>query len=318
MDQLIVQVGEKSGRTSELVRSNGDLLRVGRGFTNDVVVSDLYVDPEQIVFSRSEDGWVVKVVGSTNPVLLNGGAIDRDGSRINSGDRITVGRTQLRVYSSDHMVEPTHQMVMSSWLGYGRAHPIFALFMMAFLLASVMFVSYQELSTELQWNQLFLEALYAGLMILVWSGIWALIGRLLRHQPNFTIQLGLTALITGVSTLVVPLGDYVEYAANSMVLGEIATWLIILLTTTALFRANLMFATNLKQYTRIAAIAAASILLVSFATKQFGKDEFDYQPEYSAVLKPPFTHLTPDRGVHEFEEEFRQKFGEVDQWTQEK
>ncbi len=318
MDQLIIQLGDKPGRMAEFARSSADVLKVGRGFTNDVVITDLYVDSEQIVFFHSADGWMVKVVGTTNPTLLNGDAIDREGSMIRSGDRVTVGRTQLRVYTGDHEVEPTHQMMLSSWLGYGRAHPLFASLMMVFALAAVLFISYQERSTKLVWNPLFLEALYAGLVILFWAGIWALVGRLLRHQPNFTAQLSLTALVTGVATLVTPIGGYVEYAANSLLLGDISTRLIMLLTMTAMFRANLMFATNLKRYTRIAFIASMGMLLISYATMKFGKDEFDYQPEYSAVLKPPFAHLSADREIQLFQDTFKLEFDEVDLLAKEK
>ncbi len=318
MDQLIIQVGDKPGRMAEFARSSADVLKVGRGFTNDVIIADLYVDSEQIVFFHSADGWMVKVVGTTNPTLLNGDAIDDAGSRISSGDRVTVGRTQLRIYTSDHEVEPTHQMMLSSWLGYGRAHPLFASLMMVFALAAVLFISYQERSTKLVWNPLFLEALYAGLVILFWAGIWALVGRLLRHQTNFTAQLGLTALVTGVATLVTPLGGYVEYAANSLLLGDISTRLIMLLTMTAMFRANLMFATNLKRYTRVAFIASLGMLLISYATMKFGKDEFDYQPEYSVVLKPPFAHLSADREMQLFQDTFKLEFDEVDLLAKEK
>jgi hypothetical protein len=293
-------------------------LKVGRGFTNDVIVADHYVDPEQIVFFLSDDGWMVKVVGTTNPTLLNGNDIAEAGSKISSGDRVTVGRTQLRVYTSDHAVEPTHQMMLSSWLGHGRAHPLFASLMMIFALAAVMFISYQEQSTELLWNRLFLEALYAGIVILVWASIWALIGRLLRHQPNFTAQLGFTALVTGVVALVTPLGGYMEYATNSLLMGEISSRLIMVLTMTAMFRANLMFATNLKRYTRIAFIASMGIMLISYATMKFGKDEFNYHPEYSAVLKPPFAHLSVDSDMQAFQDVFKQEFEEVDLMVKER
>jgi hypothetical protein len=283
-----------------------------------VIITDLYVDPEQVVFFRSQDGWMVKVVGKTNPTLLNGGDIEDAGSKISSGDRVTVGRTNLRVYASDHAVEPTHQMMLSSWLGHGRSHSLFASLMMVFALAAVMFISYQERTTKLDWNPLFLEALYAGLVVLFWAGIWALIGRLLRHQPNFTAQLGFTALVTGIVALVTPLGGYMEYAANSLLVGDISSRLIMLLTMTAMFRANLMFATNLKRYTRIAFIASMGILLISYATMKFGKDEFDYQPEYSAVLRPPFAHLSADSDVHDFQDAFKQGFDEVDLLAREK
>lgn len=312
MDQLIVQVGERLGRLAEFARSQGDVLKVGRSFVNDLVVTDLYVDPEQLVFYRSPAGWKVKVMDETNPALLNGGVIDKEGSLIRSGDRLTVGRTQLRVYASDHAVESTHKLIVSSWLGHGRSHPLFAFLMLLFAVSAVSFISYQEQSTELVWNVLLLAALYTGLAIVIWAGIWALVGRLLRHQPNFTAQLGLTALITGISTLATPLAGYVEYAANSLLLGEIAMWSILLVTWSALLRANLMFATNLKHYSLIAVFATSAILAISFSTLMFSKEEFNYTPDYSTVLKPPFAHLSANQDAKHFRDSFGQAFEKVD------
>jgi hypothetical protein len=60
------------------------------------------------------------------------------------------------------------------------------------------------------------------------------------------------------------------------------------------------------------------ILLISYATMKFGKDEFNYQPEYSAVLKPPFAHLSADSDMQLFQDAFKQEFEEVDLMAKEK
>ncbi len=317
MEQLIVQVGDKVGHMVEFARSDGGQLKVGRGFSNDLVLSDPYVDSEQVIFLRVEDGWMVKAIDTTNPALLNGVAIDSTGSRVNHGDRVKVGRTQLRVYASDYVVEPTRQLVTSSLFGFGNSPRIFASLMLLFALVVVLFIAYQGLSTEVEWNTLFLQALYSGVGILFWAGSWALIGRLLRHQPNFSAQLGFTALLSGIITLVTPLGEYVEYAVNSLLVGELVTWLILLLTITVLFSANLMFATNLKHYIRVATTLAAAMLLISYATAKFAEDEFSEDPAYSAVLKPPFAHLSGRREAGLFLDAFKQEFAEVDRLAKE-
>jgi hypothetical protein len=149
-------------------------------------------------------------------------------------------------------------------------------------------------------------------IILFWASAWALAGRLLRHQPNFTAQLGFTALITGCLSILLPLESYVEYAANSVLLGEITLWLIMLVILAVLFRANLSFATNLKHYTVIAFIAASALLLTFYTMLEFSEEAFSSEPEYTAVLKPPFAHLSGSRGVQEYRDGFDRLFDEVD------
>jgi pSer/pThr/pTyr-binding forkhead associated (FHA) protein len=297
---------------AELARSHGDALTVGRNYDNDVVITDPYVDPQQITFLRSAGEWQVRVIQETNPALVNGKPIGDDGAGISSGDRITIGRTQLRVYGSDHAVEPTRKMLLSSWFGRGRSHPLFALSMVVFACAVSMFAQYQELSTEVKWNEMFSVSLWLAVIILFWASAWALAGRLLRHQPNFTAQLGFTALITGFLSILLPLESYIEYAANSVLLGEVAMWLIMLVILAVLFRANLSFATNLKHYTVVAFIAASALLLTSYTMLEFSEEEFYTEPEYTAVLKPPFARLSGSRDVQEYRDTFDSLFDEAD------
>ena len=312
MDQLIIQVGDRVGRLAELTRSRGDTLTVGRNYDNDVVINDPYVDPEQIAFFRSSGKWSVRVIQETNPALINGNTIGADGTGISSGDRITIGRTQLRVYDSDHGVEPTRKMLVSSWFGHGRSHALFALSMVLFVCALEVFEQYQGLSSEVNWKELFSGALGVALVILFWASAWALAGRLLRHQPNFTAQLGFTALITGGLSILTPLASYVEYAANSLLLGEIALWLIMLVFLFVLLRVNLSFATNLKHSAVIAFITASAALLTSYALLEFNKEDFSTDPEYPSVLKPPFAHLSGNRSVQEYRDAFGGIFDEAD------
>lgn len=312
MDQLILQLGDRLGRMAELARSCGDTLTVGRSFSNDVVITDAYVDPEQLTFYRSGGVWKVKVMRPTNPALINGQAIDEHGTEVSSGDRITVGRTHLHIYDSDYAVEPTHKLLLSSRFGHGQSHPLFALLMVIFVCAVAVFADYQELTTEFKWKDMLSTALGMTLVILFWAGAWALTGRLLRHQTNFTAQLGFTSLVIAVFSILTPLAGYVEYAANSALLGEITLWLIILGFLAALFRANLSFATNLRHCTIVAVISAGAILFATFAMLEFNQEEFSTDPEFSTVLKPPFTHLSGNRDVAVYLDAFEAEFDAVD------
>ncbi len=297
---------------AELVRSHGDTLTVGRSFGNDVVIADPCVDPEQIAFFRTPGGWKVRVVQETNPAMVNGSVIGNEGADISSGDRITVGRTQLRVYGSDHEVGPTHRLLLSSWFGHGRSRPLFALLMVTLACAVAVIAQYQESYTEFEWKEMISASLGLALVILFWASAWALAGRLLRHQPNFTAQLGFTALVAACLSILFPVESYVEYAANSMLLGEITLWLIVLIVLGTLFRFNLSFATNLQHITAIAFIAASALLLSVYIMLEFSMEDFSTQPEYPAVLKPPFAHISGSRDAQAFRDAFARGFDRAD------
>ena len=67
---------------------------VGRSEENDIVIKNPNVSRHHARLSRSENGFVVEDLGSTNGTLLDGAPIDRE--RIESGDELTFGGISAR------------------------------------------------------------------------------------------------------------------------------------------------------------------------------------------------------------------------------
>jgi hypothetical protein len=67
---------------------------VGRTQENDIVINDPNVSRRHARISRSDNGFVVEDLGSTNGTLLDGAPIDRE--MIEGGDELTFGQTNAR------------------------------------------------------------------------------------------------------------------------------------------------------------------------------------------------------------------------------
>jgi hypothetical protein len=67
---------------------------VGRSEENDIVISDPNVSRRHARILRSDSGFVVEDLGSTNGTLLDGAPIDRE--RIEDGDELTFGQSVAR------------------------------------------------------------------------------------------------------------------------------------------------------------------------------------------------------------------------------
>jgi hypothetical protein len=67
---------------------------VGRSQENDLVINDPNVSRRHARISRSDGGFVVEDLGSTNGTLLDGAPIDRE--RIEGGDELTFGQSTAR------------------------------------------------------------------------------------------------------------------------------------------------------------------------------------------------------------------------------
>ena len=76
MDSLIIKTGVRHGRFAEIARSSGDTFTVGRGFGNDLVLTDPHVAPGLLKFVREGEFWKLILLDHTNPVMLNGVKIE--------------------------------------------------------------------------------------------------------------------------------------------------------------------------------------------------------------------------------------------------
>lgn len=313
MASLVIKINMRHGRLAEFVRTTGEKVSVGRGLANDIVLPDLYVAPDQIRLYRVESQWKIDVLDHTNPVLINGKPVTGDEEVVNSGDKITIGRTRLTVYTEDHPVEATHKLVLSNWMNRGMFRLILPVLTLAVVSLLSVFTEYQGLATTLKWGKLASNALIAIFVILCWAGLWALIGRLLRHQPQFLMQLLFSGLIASVLIIGSPISDYLEYAGNSVVLGNLFTWGFLLFICTALLKFNLAHASNLHNTTVIALVFSVCLLLFFFGVYSFNKDDFANYPQYSHVLKPPFAKLTRNQTINEYLQDYKMQFRDLDE-----
>ena len=89
MDTLVVQAGIRHGRAADLARSHDGKLSIGRGYGNDLVLTDLHVAPQQLAFYR--DGlqwqWDLQPFWRHLPGSRQLAEIYRDRDRFFSGNR---------------------------------------------------------------------------------------------------------------------------------------------------------------------------------------------------------------------------------------
>ncbi len=288
MDTLIIHSGLRQGRVAELTRSKGDRLSVGRGFGNDLVIADVHIAPQQLEFLREGDDWQLRVLDFTNPVQLNDRVVGEEPVTVRSGDRLTIGRTRLALYDAAHPVERTRKLMLSNWM---ERHAGSVIAPLLFLLGACLLdlcTSYFEASTELDWSEYVYGILFMGIVVVIWSGLWALAGRIIRHQAQFGLHL--VASSTAYMLLVVlTLGcTYLFYNLHNPLTEELQAWLVTFVALAAALRLNLLIATHVLQPLRVAVFFSALTVAVWYGLILFGEDdEFQFSPVYSSTLKPP-------------------------------
>jgi pSer/pThr/pTyr-binding forkhead associated (FHA) protein len=286
METLIVQIGLQRRRTLETARSVAGELRVGRAFDNDLIIGDPYVDPHQLRFYRDDDTWYVESPDRTNPVLVNGVAQLVNPMIIRAGDRLSIGRTQLRVISESEAVEPTRKLLLSSWLHQNRqGFALPALTLLAVVLLDAL-PDYQLSAIHLDWKPYAYGALISALAFLAWASAWAVLGRVLQHQHHFGAQLLVTALVSAICSVWLNVPEYLEFTTSNALFTDALSYGGVAVAFAILLKCNLFFATHIGNSTRVAMLVVSVIAGLLFTTVQYNRDSGKDRPEFSTVLRP--------------------------------
>ena len=308
MESLILHKGNR-GHIADIARCETSMT-IGRGFDNDVVLSDPYVAARQALVEAVDGRWMLKVLDHTNPVLINGELVD-DSAILHSGDKLTLGRTRLSVFNANQVPDKTRKLHVSGWLQRSARSQLspYIVLLIACLLAAV--EVYFEQLKGMDWKATGLTVSILVAVILVWSSLWALVGRVVTHHGHFNAQLLATSIIVGLTILLSPLIDYSGYASNSEFIGQSVDITINFFSFLLLLNFNLFFATNLTNNTSIAAVLALALVSVSYGLHELNQQEFSSEPEYMQSLKPPFARMRNDLNVDQFLDRAQERWSEL-------
>ncbi len=312
METLIVQLDSHHGRLNEFLKVEKENFSLGRALSNDLVLSDPYLSPQQLRFFKVEGHWQLEILDVTNPVRLNDQALGPSTSPIRSGDKLILGRTHLTLLSENHPIETTRTMVLSRWLPQAALRPIVPLAMLGLACLVGAFDQYLNATTPLQFSEFLSGGLVTILFALIWAGLWAFTGRMLHHQPQFFAQLYYSALIfTGLNLLDFTRG-YWEYLTNNELFENIIMTTALFVLVATLLKFNLSFATHIKRKwtTALSVSGFCTVMILSFM--YIDHKEFETTPKYSAALKPPPMKMVGSQTLDEYLQDFENQFAVVD------
>ena len=83
----------------------------------------------------------------------------------------------------------------SNWLAGKPVNPFLPVILLILACLFDFATTYFESSTSLKWEEVAVGELMAALLIVLWAGIWAIAGRIIRHQHQFGRQIIATLLI---------------------------------------------------------------------------------------------------------------------------
>lgn len=290
---MIIEKVNRAGAVLDHYQFNGQSIRIGRAYDNDLILHDPYVegshvvlvyDPEQDLFHYHDQN------------TLNGTQVIRDKSNerdaregiLYSGDSICIGKTLLKVRSRVH--EVPRALPISFWDKFLSLTGSWSVVVLASLLVVLLEVLHQYLSDPRiekingkifnSANELFIVGVYAA--------FWSMIARVQRHESRTLVHAGIGAwLLVALSaqTLLQPVLIYnFDLFSFQSVVNVIFSGVFIFLAGFA----SLYLATDLKLPKRLlfALIVPAGLLLTQMVN-YFQRPEFVPWPDYDHVIVSP-------------------------------
>lgn len=275
---------------------------VGRGFDNDVILNDPYVSPQHLRIEYDDKGFSVIDIDSENGFIVNGTQQHGSCIRIRSGDILCLGQTEVSVYVPEHPVASTVQLQkinpVFSWLS--RSSNILLIFFLA--LAFVLCWAYLEIWTEEIGQALVGAGAVTSVIIVLWSAIWSVTGRLARHKAHFSSHIAMACLYMIAGTLSWYVESYVDFLTNENWVSILTTYGINFILLTVLLIGSLTLVTRMNRRRRIvsAVFFSAGVISGVFAISLVSAKSFNQQPIYPSTLKPYLSQLVVADTVEEF------------------
>lgn len=271
--------------------------RIGRAYDNDVILDDPYVALHHAVLERAPTGGLEIVdAGSRNGLHRAGARARLDRAPVDPDARYIAGRTALRIRESSHVLPPELVDLREGW--WQQA----ALAVAAIVASAGMVLLYGWSTTYEQPDlaKLVLPIVTVLLALLLWSGAWTLVGRLLIGEWRLAAHITGGALIV-VGYFVAANWDYVAFALSapwlryveSGVLGAFVAWS---------FLRHFTLVT--RDPGRGVAVAAVVMAMVSIGSLELyaqveGADD-PARMTYLRAIKPPAVRLAQGREPEAF------------------
>lgn len=295
--ELVFRIIDQAGHRHELRRLGGPILRIGRAFDNDLVLTDPTVSPCHAVIEETPDGRVVmRDLDSLNGVYLGGRRRQRvtGETELVSGGVYQLGKSRVVVYSTDHPVPETVRIGGTDNAIELLDNPL--ILAGAVLLAAFIYGAEQWLNmfSGFEWRavaNVLLVVLGSSLAVAIF---WAVVGRVLRHESHFKKQFTVILFFLGAQFFLTGLYDILLFNTLDVFLSTAVLVVFQAALLGGLLWLNLYLATNQTpaQRARSAAIIAVLLVVLSLYSEVIFRPEFSETPDYVRVLEPPFLHFS--------------------------
>ena len=300
MARVIIEIAGGLRAQAQYHVFESDEVWVGRGMTNDLIVSDPHVSERHLRVARAGEELLVQDLGSLNGTYLPKMKRTVTEASIGSGDEVIIGTTKLRVFTDTHPVAPVRPLHLRHAAMDWLRRPVVAWSAAALFTGNSMLDGYLDSDSAITIVKLLPHAISALVLILFWSGIWSFVGRLTRHKIRFHVHLSLICVTLVLSDVLDVAVGSAEFYSNSQAVGTGLAYLGYGALFIGLLHLTLGSATSMRPRKRLLA-SGISVLLIIAAVAGLSAAYHDrLGPPFSKTFRPPLGSPPHGQSIEQF------------------
>ena len=289
MPALIIEESPRHGGPVRRHRLERLPATIGRSYGCDCIIDDPYVSALHLRIEEGENGWTAVDAGSENGTFLATGQRLEGPCLLVSGDRLCIGRTLLRFFASVHAVPPALPLPRRRSFARQAAGPLAALFTLLLASGVVLHVKYLDIVEKVRPVTLLTETLPTLMFPLIWAGVWAAAGFMIRRKPRFCRQLVAANLALILLQASATLSEYLDFFSGNVFLADSFRYAGMAVIGAIMLSVNILIASGRVTLRRSLVVSAVAVGFVGFQaiTALARVAENPVSPVYSRSLKPP-------------------------------
>lgn len=285
-------------------------ITLGRGYQSDIIISDPHVCAEHLNFNYDGEHWLVSDANTINGSFLENNKQVIKQHKVQSGDVITLGKSQIRVLFPNHHIEESITFSPFENLINIARHPATIAFSIVLFAFVTGFTFYLNNGKEVTFTQLLVPAISMTLMFALWPAAISVVSHLTKHDARITSQLGISFIFFNLMWISDIIERFVQFNVSSQ---WPFIWLVAVVPlglAFGLFWFNCSIGFHTSERRRLAVSIGLIIILFggSELIKLSKKPEFTPRPQYNATLMTPSFNITASASVDEFIEDSNKLF----------
>jgi pSer/pThr/pTyr-binding forkhead associated (FHA) protein len=313
MERIIVELLHGKGLIPESrCIFNQDSIALGRAYSNDMILDDLYVSPHHIIISHEKGFLQLQDLGSDNGAKVNENqSIQAKTIPIQSGDIVSIGKTRLRIVLSSHQVEPTRVLNKSTNKYKSLDHPWAPVLSYLIFAGILLYFEYMKNPGEIFWEKKIIGiAMGSAFMSLIFSGLFSVYTHYKYKKSFFAeniiiINLGFSALF--IEDQLSPFISFWILAEDWVKILDLMTGFVFLLTILWMCMRLVKDNMGWRDTAQLAWIPLVIVVIIASRSDEF-KLGFQNKPVYDKVLALGMKPLFEPLSLNEFLEAGAREF----------